>query len=138
MKIAAAALVVAAAVSGCGGPPETTPRAAAHLTVGNTTRTVSPAVCKRDQQYQTIDVRDGAGRVEAVMLISGQRVIPQWVKIRGVDGFDGGAWQGGVGQVGEAHVDSQNRYTITGSASGFASSNPDKVVSMDFKIIAGC
>ena len=65
-----------------------------------------------------------------------RRVIPQWVKIRNVGGFTGSFWQGGVG---DAHVDlAQNAYTITGSAYGINNSNPNKVVTTDFKITAEC
>ncbi len=75
-------------------------------------------------------------RVEAVVLLSGYRAMPQWVKIRNVDGFTGSFWQGGVG---DAHVDLTNdAYTITGSAYGINSSNPNKVVTTDFKIVAQC
>ncbi len=60
----------------------------------------------------------------------------QWVKIRNVDGFTGSFWQGGVG---DAHADLTNSaYTITGSAYGINSSNPNKVVTTDFKIVAEC
>ena len=70
------------------------------------------------------------------MLLSGETVIPQWVKIRNVGGFTGSFWQGGVG---DAHVDlAQSAYTITGSAYGINNSNPNKVVTTDFKITAEC
>ena len=73
---------------------------------------------------------------EAVVLLSASRAIPQWVKIRNVDGFTGSFWQGGVGG---AHVDVTNSaYTITGSAYGINSSNPNKVITTDFKITAEC
>jgi hypothetical protein len=70
------------------------------------------------------------------MLLSASRAIPQWVKIRNVDGFTGSFWQGGVG---DAHVDVTNSaYTITGSAYGINSSNPNRVITTDFKITAEC
>jgi hypothetical protein len=88
------------------------------------------------QSYRTIDIRDRDGQVEAVVLLSGYRAIPQWVKIRNVDGFTGSFWEGGVGS---AHVDVINSaYTITGSAYGINSSNPNKVITTDFKISAEC
>ena len=59
---------------------------------------------------------------------------PQWVKIRNFGGFTGSFWQGGVG---DARVDVDNgAYTITGSAYGINSSNPNKVVTTDFKLTA--
>jgi hypothetical protein len=58
------------------------------------------------------------------------------VKIRSIGGFTGSAWQGGVG---DAHVDlAKNTYTITGSAEGINSNNPNKVVAEAFKITAEC
>jgi len=128
-------LIAAAGVAGC-GQAQTTPRKAARVTIDGTTRTARPAACSQIQAYRTIDIRDENGHVEAVVVLSGYRVIPQWVKIRNVDGFTGSYWQGGVG---DAHADVTNSaYTITGSAYGINSSNPNKTVNTDFKIIAEC
>ena len=132
---AAVALVLVATSAGC-GTAETIPRHAARLTIDGNTHTTRPPACSQMQGYRTIDILDHDGRVEAVVLLSGERVIPQWVKIRNVGGFTGSFWQGGVG---DAHVDlAQNAYTITGSAYGINNSNPNKVVTTDFKITAEC
>ena len=132
---AAVALALVATTAGC-GTAETIPRHAARLTIDGNTHTTRPPACSQLQEYRTIDILDHDGRVEAVVLLSGERVIPQWVKIRNVSGFTGSFWQGGVG---DAHVDlAQNTYTITGSAYGINGSNPDKVVTTDFKITAEC
>jgi hypothetical protein len=135
---AAVALVLVATIAGC-GTAETIPRHAARLTIDGNTHTTRPPACSQDQGYRTIDIRDDDGRVEAVeavVLLSGDKVIPQWVKIRNVGGFTGSFWAGGVG---DAHVDlAHNTYTITGSAYGINNSNPNKVVTTDFKISAEC
>ncbi|PRI13907.1 hypothetical protein B2J96_18680 [Mycobacterium shigaense] len=130
-----AAAVVVAGLAGCGSHP-TTPRAAAHLTIDGATHTTRPAQCSQLQGYRTIDIRDHDSQVEAVVLLSGDRAIPQWVKIRNFAGFTGSTWQGGVG---EARVEVNNTaYTITGSAYGINNSNPNKVVTTDFKLTAEC
>jgi hypothetical protein len=133
------ASVVVAAVAACGSP-ETVPRAAAHLTLDGTSRTTRPPACSRvaddKGQWQTIDILDHEGQVEAVVLLSGDRAIPKWVKIRNIDGFNGSAWAGGVG---ETHVDLvKSKYTITGSAYGISSKNPNTTVTTEFKIVADC
>jgi hypothetical protein len=129
------ALVVVATIAGC-AEAETIPRKAAHLTIEGNSHSTRPPACSQDQSYRTIDIREHDGRVEAVVLLSGDRVIPKWVKLRNIDGFTGSAWQGGVG---DAHVDlAKNAYTITGSAYGINSNNPNKVVTEDFKITAEC
>ncbi len=137
-RLAAVAFVLiagAAGVAGC-AQAQTTSRKAARLTIDGATHTTRPAACSQDQSYRTIDVQDHDGQVEAVVLLSGYRVIPQWVKIRNIDGFTGSFWEGGVG---DAHADVTNvAYTITGNAYGINSSNPNKVVTTDFKIIADC
>ncbi len=128
-------LIAAAGVAGC-GQAQTMPRKAAHVTIDGTTRTARPAACSQIQSYRTIDIGDENGHVEVVVLLSGYRAIPQWVKIRNVDGFTGSYWLGGVG---DAHADVTNKaYTITGSAYGISSSNPNKTVTTDFKITAEC
>ena len=130
-----AAAFVVACVAACGAP-QTTSRAAAHLTIDGTTHTTRPAECSQLQGFRTINIRDRDSQVEAVVLLSGYRAIPQWVKIRNIDGFTGSFWEGGVG---DAHVDLTNSaYTITGSAYGINSSNPNKVITTDFKISAEC
>lgn len=128
-------LIATVGVAGC-GQAQTTPRKAARVTVDGTTHTARPAACSQAQSYRTLDIGDENGHVEAVVLLSGYRVIPQWVKIRNVDGFTGSYWQGGVG---DAHADITNSaYTITGSAYGINNSNPNKTVTTDFKITAEC
>ncbi len=131
----AIAFVLIAGVAGC-AQAQTTPRKGARLTLDGATHTTRPPACSQEQSYRTIDIRDHDAGVEAVVLLSGYRAIPQWVKIRNVDGFTGSFWKGGVG---DAHADVTNdAYTITGSAYGINSSSPNKVVSTDFKIIAEC
>ncbi|GAA4290472.1 lipoprotein LpqH [Mycobacterium paraffinicum] len=128
-------LIAGVGVAGC-GQAQTTPRKAARLTIDGATHTTRPPACSQNQQYRTIDIKDRDGGVEAVVLTSGYRVMPQWVKIRNVDGFTGSFWEGGVR---DARADVTNdAYTITGSAYGINSSNPDKVVTTEFKIIAEC
>jgi len=134
-RMIAIASVVAAGVAGC-AQTQTTPLRAAHLTIDGATHTTRPPACSQMQSYRTIDIRDRDGQVEAVVLLSGYRAIPQWVKIRNVDGFTGSFWQGGVGS---AHADVTNSaYTIAGSAYGINSGNPNKVITTDFKISAEC
>jgi hypothetical protein len=133
-RLTAIAFVVAG-VAGC-AQAQTTPLKAARLTIDGATHTTRPPACSQIQSYRTIDIRDHDGQVEAVVLLSGYRAIPQWVKIRNIDGFTGSFWEGGVG---DAHVDLTNSaYTITGSAYGINSSNPNKVITTDFKITAEC
>jgi hypothetical protein len=131
----AIAFVVVAGVAGC-AQAQTTPLRAARLTIDGATHTTRPPACSQLQSYRTIDIRDRDGQVEAVVLLDGYRAIPQWVKTRNNDGFTGSFWEGGVGS---AHVDlSNSAYTITGSAYGINSSNPNKVITTDFKISAEC
>ena len=134
-RLLAVVLLVIVGVAGC-GQAQTTPRKPARLTIDGATHSTSPPSCRQNQQYRTIDIKDRDGGIEAVVLTSGYRVMPQWVKIRNVDGFTGSFWEGGVG---DAHADVTNdAYTIAGSAYGINSSNPDKVVTTEFKIIAEC
>ncbi|GLB81550.1 MULTISPECIES: lipoprotein LpqH [Mycobacterium] len=135
VTMAALAVAVAGAVSGC-ADSQTVPRKAAHVTIDGSTHAARPPACSQIQGYRTIDIRDRDGQIQAVVLMSGDRVMPQFVKIRNVDGFTGSYYEGGVG---DAHVDlAKNTYTISGSASGINSANPDKVVTTDFKISAEC
>ncbi|MCV6984699.1 lipoprotein LpqH [Mycobacterium shinjukuense] len=135
VAVVGVAVVVAAGVSGC-AQAKTVPRKAARVTVDGDTHTTRPAACSQERSYRTLDIRDQGGHVQAVVLYSGDRVIPQWVKIRNVAGFNGSAWEGGVGEI---HVElARGKYTITGSAYGISNSNPNKVVTTDFTIVAEC
>ena len=132
---AAIALALGGAVSGC-GDTQILPRKAAQLTINGIAHTTRAPACSQIQAYRTIDIPDRGGQVQAVVLLSGDRVLPQFVKIRNIDGFTGSYYKGGVGN---ARVDAnKNAYTITGSASGINSNNPNKVVTTDFKISAEC
>jgi hypothetical protein len=134
-RLLAVGFVLILGAGGC-GQAQTTPAKAARVTVDGTTHTTRPAACSQIQSYRTLDIVDQSGHVEAVMVLSGYRAIPQWVKIRNVNGFTGSFWQGGVG---DAHADVANTaYTITGSAYGINSHNPNKTVTTDFKIVADC
>ncbi|KAA1242756.1 hypothetical protein F0Q45_26080, partial [Mycobacterium simiae] len=77
--MAGAAWVVVAGVSGCAAA-QTVPRKAAHLTIDGYTRTTRPAACSQEQSYRTIEIRERDSQVQAVLLISGERAMPQWVK----------------------------------------------------------
>jgi hypothetical protein len=72
---AGVALAVVATISGC-AQAETIPRKAARLTIDGNTHTTRPPACTQDQSYRTIDIREREGRVEAVVLLRGDRVIP--------------------------------------------------------------
>jgi hypothetical protein len=134
-RMVAIALLVVVSVAGC-AQSRTTPLKAARLTIDGATHTTRPPACSQMQSYRTIDIRDHDGQVEAVVLLSADRAIPQWVEIRDIDGFTGSFWEGGVGS---AHADLTNSaYTITGSAYGINSNNPNKVITTDFKISAEC
>lgn len=128
-------LIAAAGVAGC-GQAQTVPRKAARVTIGAATQTARPAACSQTQSYRTLDIGNHDAHVEAVVMLSGYRAIPQWVKIRNFGGFTGSFWQGGVG---DARVElTNNDYTITGSAYGISGSEPNKTVTTDFKITAEC
>jgi hypothetical protein len=134
-RLVALAVLVIVTAAGC-ADSQTVSRKAAHLTIDGATHTTPPAACSQDQAYRTIDISDRVGKVEAVVLTSGEKVIPQWVKIRDVDGFTGSFWEGGVGNA-RAEV-TRSAFTIAGSAYGINSDHPDKVVTTDFKITAEC
>lgn len=135
VTVTGVAMVVAAGLSAC-GQAQTVPRKAARLTIDGVTHTTRPATCSQEHSYRTIDIRNHDSTVQAVVLLSGDRVIPQWVKIRNVDGFNGSFWHGGVGN---ARADrARNTYTVAGSAYGISSKKPNTVVSTDFNILAEC
>lgn len=123
VTVTGVAMVVAAGLSAC-GQAQTVPRKAARLTIDGVTHTTRPATCSQEHSYRTIDIRNHDSTVQAVVLLSGDRVIPQWVKIRNVDGFNGSFWHGGVGN---ARADrARNTYTVAGSAYGISSKNPTR------------
>ena len=75
-RMIAIAFVVVAGVAGC-AQAQTTALRAARLTIDGATHTTRPPACSQLQSYRTIDIRDRDGQVEAVVLLSGYRAIPQ-------------------------------------------------------------
>lgn len=133
--VAGIALTVVTTATACGSG-QTVPRASAHVAIDGSAHATRPPACSQIDSYRTIDIRDKDGQIQAVVMLSGDRAIPQFVKIRNINGFTGSYYAGGVG---DARVDmTKTGYTITGSASGINSKNPDKVVTSDFKISAEC
>src|SRR6516164_2763464 len=103
-RLLAIGFILILGVAGC-GQAQTTPLKAARVTIDGATHTAHPPACSQIQSYRTIDIGDQNGHIEAVVMLSGDQVIPQWVKIRDVAGFTGSFWHGGVG---EAHADLTN------------------------------
>jgi Mycobacterium 19 kDa lipoprotein antigen len=135
IAVVGTALVLVAAVSGC-SQAETRSQKAARVTIDGNTRMARPPACSQLQSYWTINIPDHGGSLEAVVLLSADKTIPKWVKIRNFDGFTGSFWEGGVG---EAHADyARHAFTITGSAFGVHSSKPNNFTTADFKIAAEC
>lgn len=73
-RLLAVSFIVTVGVAGR-GQAEATPRKAARVTVDGATHTTRPAACSRIQSYQTLDIGDQNGHVEAVLL-SGYPAIP--------------------------------------------------------------
>ena len=134
VAIVGAALVVVGA-SGC-SQAQTRSEKLARVTVGGNTFTTNAPMCTQQEMYRTIAIGDLGSRIEAVVLLDGNKVLPQWVKIRDFEGFTGSFWKGGVG---DAHADiAQRKFTITGSAFGINRSSPNKATTTDFNITAVC
>lgn len=112
------------------------PRKAARVTIDGGTHATRAPRCSQLQSYRTVDIGDDDAGVEVVVLLSGGKVIPEWVKIRNYYGFTGSFWKGGVGDARAAI--GHNGFTITGSAYGINSDNPNKVTTTDFTITADC
>jgi hypothetical protein len=135
VAVAGAALFAVASVAGC-AQQQTVPRQVARVTIDGGMHATRAPRCSQLQSYRTIDIGDDDAGVEAVVLVRGNKVIPQWVKIRNYYGFTGSFWEGGVG---DANADiARTGFTITGSAYGIKSDNPNKVTTTDFKITADC
>ena len=133
--VVAAALMTVAAGAGC-SQPQTVAQSSARVTVGDHTYTTRAPQCTQLQSFRTITIADHEASVEAVVLLTGQRTIPQWVKIRDFGGFTGSFWQNGVGDA--AASLGRTTLTITGSAYGIQSSNPNRSTTTSFEITAKC
>lgn len=134
VTVTGVAMVVAAGLSAC-GQAQTVPRKAARLTIDGVTHTTRPATCSQEHSYRTIDIRNHDSTVQAVVLLSGDRVIPQWVKIRNVDGFNGSFWHGGWQRLRRPrpqHIHSCRQCLR------HQQQKPNTVVSTDFNILAEC
>jgi hypothetical protein len=115
------------------------PPTTVHLSVnGKDAGTTHDVKCSQVDQYVTIDTgNNGAGVTAVVQSVEGGfKLAAKSVQIRNLGGFSGSYWDGLVGNA-EAST-AGNTYTITGTADGFNTDQPNKRTTGTFQIRANC
>lgn len=133
-----AVIVVAAALTGCGADSErsATVERQARITVGGHTVTTTSFHCTQSGGSWLFDARDGGGTVDAAVRTTADGAEGQWVKVRGVGGFTGSYWTGGVGDA-TASVDGTT-FTVAGTLYGAASPEQNTPSTERFHLVAEC
>jgi hypothetical protein len=134
--IALTAAVLAVTLAGCSSPAPALGGTTAKVTIdGKDTGNPHAVSCTQTGWAWTIETPDKTKGFTAV-LDTGDKVAVKSVDFRDLAGFSGAYL---VNQVGNAEVSGVGgKYTITGSAQGNFSDNPNKDVSTTFRIEASC
>ncbi|EKF21356.1 lipoprotein antigen [Mycolicibacterium hassiacum DSM 44199] len=135
--VAAAAVGLAAAATGCSTNPPALGGTTAKVTVnGRSTGGPYPVTCIQTGWLWTIKTYDDQAQGFTASIEAGDEVTVQAVELRDLGGFTGTFWRDNLG---EAEVSSAGgTYTITGTADGSFADNPNETVSTPFGIEATC
>lgn len=134
--IAVAAAVLVAGLAGCSSQPPALGSTTAKVTIdGKDTGNPHAVSCSQTGWAWTIETTDKAKGFTAV-LDTGDTVSAKSVDFHDFGGFSGSY---SVNNIGKAEVSGVGgKYTITGSADGNYTDNPNKPVTATFRIVADC
>ena len=134
--IAVAAAVLVAGLAGCSSQPPALGSTTAKVTIdGKDTGSPHAVSCSQTGWAWTIETPDKAKGFTAVV-DTGDTVSAKSVDFHDFGGFSGSY---SVNNIGKAEVSGVGgKYTITGSADGNYADNPNKAVTVTFRIVADC
>lgn len=127
---------VVLALAGCASPPAAVGTTTAEVTLNGADVGTHPVRCDQTGWMWTIETSGKDGGFSAV-LRTGPQMVADSVQIRDLGDFNGGFWQGNIGNA-KASIDRDDHLIITGEAQGYYSGKPTTTVTAPFQIRATC
>jgi Mycobacterium 19 kDa lipoprotein antigen len=133
--VAAAALAVAG-LGACSPKPQSQLSSTASVTVNGNDAKINVVKCTQLEWYRTIDIGGDFAGAKVVIDQRAEPLTTESVRIQNLGGFTGmySAHDGGNADMSL----SGDKFTITGTASGYKADQPTEPATATFKIIATC
>jgi hypothetical protein len=133
---AAAAVLAVAGLGACSPRPHTQISSTASVTVNGNDAKINVVRCSQLEWYRTIDIGGDFAGAKVVIDERAQPLSTMSVRIQNLGGFTG-MYSKDDGGSADMSL-SGDKFTITGTATGFKIDKPSEPASADFKIIATC
>ncbi len=133
--MAASAVLVVAACSGCFSQDEKTTQKTAHITVDNTSRTSHAITCNQVNWLLTANISVAPANVQVLLRLDPDKPTVESVHFDNFAGFSGVS-NSGAGEA-KIHV-SKDVYTITGTAQGSQLDDSHVSVTKPFTVEVAC
>ena len=133
---AAAAVLAVAGLCACSPRPHTQISSRASVTVNGNDAKINVVRCSQLEWYRTIDIGGDFAGAKVVIDERAQPLSTMSVRIQNLGGFTG-MYSKDDGGSADMSL-SGDKFTITGTATGFKIDKPSEPASADFKIIATC
>jgi ipoprotein LpqH len=133
---AAAVALALAFLGACTPRPQTQQSGTASVTVNGNDTKFQIVNCTQVEWIRTIDIGGDFSGAKVVIDQRGEPVTAESVHIRNLGGFTGMYSQGDGGDASMSM--SGDKFTITGTASGYQVDKPGEPATATFKIIAAC
>ena len=130
------AVLAVAVLGSCTPRQQTLISPTASVIVNGDTTNVSVVKCDQLEWYRTIDIGGEFAGAKVVIDQRKEPIIAESVHIKNLGGFTGMYSQGDGGSADMSL--SGDRYTITGSVTGFKTDKPGEPASAAYKIVARC
>jgi len=132
----AAAAVTVALLGACTPRPPTQLSSTASVTVNGNDANFHIVKCSQLQWTRTIDIGGNFAGAKVVIDEGAQQASAESVQIRNLGGFTGMYSRGGDGDADMSM--SGDKFTVTGTASGYKTDKPGEPSTAKFKIVVTC
>lgn len=133
--VAAAALTVAL-LGACTSRPPTQLSSTASVTVNGSDANFNVVKCGQLQWTRTIDIGGNFAGAKVVIDEGAQPASAESVHIQNLGGFTGMYSRGGAGNADMSMTD--DKFTVSGTASGYKTDKPGEPATATFKIVVTC
>ena len=134
--VAAVAVLAVALLGACTSRPGTQISSTASVTVDGKDSNFHVVKCGQMQWTRTIDIGGSFAGAKIIIDEGAQPASAESVRIQNLGGFTG-MYARGDGANADMSV-TGDKFTVSGTARGFKTDNPNEAASVDFKIIVTC